>query len=75
MRYLQFIAHSAPGFLSQVYRRASRIELSHCGINYIYLKELPLRYKGQVVSPERNTVGVDRRENPTGNGCLIYDYS
>lgn len=39
-----------PGFLSQVYRRASRIELSHCGINYIYLKELPLRYKGQVIS-------------------------
>lgn len=39
-----------PGFLHQVYRRASRIELSHCGINYVYLKELPLRYKGQVVA-------------------------
>lgn len=32
------------GFLHQVYRRATRIELAHCGIGCVYLKQLPLSY-------------------------------
>lgn len=39
-----------PGFLQQIYRRATRIELSHQQINHLYLKELPLRYQGQTIS-------------------------
>ena len=39
-----------PGFLHQIYRRAARIELAHRTINFIYLKELPLRYNGQVIA-------------------------
>ncbi|MCL4862086.1 MAG: GxxExxY protein [Caldilineaceae bacterium] len=35
-----------PGFLSQVYRRATRIELANQRLNFIYLKELPLFYEG-----------------------------
>jgi len=39
-----------PGFLHQIYRRATRIELSHNQINHIYLKELPLRFQGQTIT-------------------------
>lgn len=35
-----------PGFLHQVYRRATRKELELQRINFIYLKELPLRFEG-----------------------------
>ena len=38
-----------PGFLHQVYRRATRIELSQIGLNFEYLKELPLRFNGQII--------------------------
>jgi GxxExxY protein len=38
-----------PGFLHQVYRRATRIELAHRRIKHDYLKELPLRYNGHVI--------------------------
>jgi GxxExxY protein len=38
-----------PGFLHQVYRRATRIELSHIGLNAEYLKELPLRFDGHYI--------------------------
>jgi GxxExxY protein len=37
------------GFLHQVYRRAARIELAACDIEYTYLKELPISYKGHVI--------------------------
>ena len=39
-----------PGFLHQIYRRATRIELSHNQMNYAYLKELPLRFQGQTIT-------------------------
>lgn len=44
---LHIVHHElGPGFLHQIYRRATRIELSMQGINFIYLKELPLRFEG-----------------------------
>lgn len=36
-----------PGFLHQVYRRAAMIELQRSGINYEYIKRLPVEYHGQ----------------------------
>ncbi len=47
-----FQVHCAlgPGFLHQVYRRASRIEFAQHYINFTYLKELPLRYEGQIIA-------------------------
>ena len=41
-----------PGFLHQVYRRATRIELSQIGLNFEYLKELPLRFNGQAIGKQ-----------------------
>ena len=38
------------GFLHQVYRRAARIEFSHHSLSYQYLKELPLRFEGKIIS-------------------------
>jgi GxxExxY protein len=38
-----------PGFLHQVYRRATRIELAHQGLAFTYVQELPVRYNGQVL--------------------------
>lgn len=35
-----------PGFLHQVYRRATMIELRHRGIKYEYIKKMPLTYQG-----------------------------
>jgi len=47
-----FIVHRTPGpgFLHQVYRRATLIELAQLGLNFSYLKELPLRYRGQIIA-------------------------
>lgn len=43
---LHIVHHElGPGFLHQVYRRASRAELSNQGVNFIYLKELPIRFE------------------------------
>lgn len=39
-----------PGFFQQVYRRAARIEFTQIGLNFTYLKELPLRYNGQIIA-------------------------
>ena len=39
-----------PGFIHQVYRRATRIELSLFGLNSDYLQELPLRYRNITLS-------------------------
>ncbi len=39
-----------PGFLHQVYRRSAQIELLERGITVEYLKELPLRFRGSVLS-------------------------
>lgn len=39
-----------PGFLHQIYRRATRIELREAGLNFAYVKELPLAYAGQVIA-------------------------
>jgi GxxExxY protein len=36
-----------PGFLHQVYRRATMVELHHRGTRYEYLKKMPITYQGQ----------------------------
>ncbi|MEJ2556614.1 MAG: GxxExxY protein [Anaerolineae bacterium] len=38
-----------PGFLHQVYRRATMIELRRSGLGYEYLKRLPVEYQGQLL--------------------------
>lgn len=38
-----------PGFLHQVYRRATMIELRRSGLNYEYIKQLPVEYEGQLL--------------------------
>lgn len=38
-----------PGFLHQVYRRATMIELRRSGLSYDYIKQLPVEYKGQLL--------------------------
>lgn len=38
-----------PGFLHQVYRRAAMIELCNSGLNYDYVKQLPVEYKGRLL--------------------------
>jgi GxxExxY protein len=38
-----------PGFLHQVYRRATMIELRRSGLDYEYVKQLPVEYEGQLV--------------------------
>lgn len=44
---LHIVHHElGPGFLSQIYRRATRIELALQRLNFIYLKELPLFFEG-----------------------------
>ncbi len=46
-----YTVHSTlgPGFFHHIYRQATRIELSHVGLNATYFKELPLRYAGEVI--------------------------
>lgn len=39
-----------PGFLHHVYRRATRIELAHVGLQFTFVKELPVRYCGQFIT-------------------------
>ena len=41
-----------PGFLHQVYRRAVMIELQQSGLNFFYLKELPVRYEGELLGQQ-----------------------
>jgi len=38
-----------PGFLHQVYRRATMIEMRRMGLSYDYLKKLPVEYEGQML--------------------------
>jgi len=38
-----------PGFLSQVYRRATMVELGRCGIGYKYIKQSPVTYEGHIL--------------------------
>ncbi len=38
-----------PGFLHQVYRRATLVELRQSGLGYEYLKQLPVEYEGQLL--------------------------
>jgi GxxExxY protein len=38
-----------PGFLHQVYRRATMIELRRSGLRYDYLKRLPVEYGGELL--------------------------
>lgn len=38
-----------PGFLHQVYRRATMIELRHNNMGFNYLKRLPVEYQGQLL--------------------------
>jgi GxxExxY protein len=41
-----------PGFLHQVYRRAVMIELRRSGLNFTYLKELPVNYEGELLGQQ-----------------------
>jgi GxxExxY protein len=38
-----------PGFLHQIYRRATMIELRHSGLSYDYIKRQPVVYHGQLL--------------------------
>ncbi len=38
------------GFWHKVYRRATRIELAEVGVPFVFLRELPLTYAGQVIA-------------------------
>ncbi|MFQ5344180.1 MAG: GxxExxY protein [Anaerolineae bacterium] len=38
-----------PGFLHQVYRRATMIELRRSELNYRYIKQLPVVYEGEIL--------------------------
>lgn len=38
-----------PGFLHQVYRRATMIEMRRSGLNYDYIKKLPVEYEGHLL--------------------------
>jgi GxxExxY protein len=38
-----------PGFFHQVYRRATMIELRRSELNFDYIKQLPVEYKGQLL--------------------------
>ena len=38
-----------PGFLHQVYRRATMIELRRSGLDYDYIKQLPVEYEGHLL--------------------------
>ncbi len=38
-----------PGFLHQVYRRATMIEMRRSGLNYDYIKRLPVEYEGELL--------------------------
>ena len=41
-----------PGFLHQIYRRATMIELQRQNMSYDYIKSLPIRYEGQVLGEQ-----------------------
>jgi GxxExxY protein len=41
-----------PGFLHQVYRRATMIELRRSGIAYDYIKRLPVEYRGHLLGEQ-----------------------
>ena len=41
-----------PGFLQQIYRRAAMIELQRSGLNFVYLKELPVNYEGELLGQQ-----------------------
>ena len=41
-----------PGFLHQVYRRATMIELRRSGLNYEYVKRLPVEYEGVLLGQQ-----------------------
>jgi len=48
---LHIVQHElGPGFLSQVYRRAARIELTHQALHFVYLKELTLRFENHQIA-------------------------
>jgi len=41
-----------PGFLHQIYRRATMIELRHSNLNYDYIKQLPVEYEDHLLGHE-----------------------
>ena len=51
-----------PGFLHQVYRRAVMVELAHQQIPYVYIKNIPITYQGQLLDkhPVR-LIGVEAK--------------
>lgn len=53
LRVLDALGHVhrvvGPGFLHQVYRRATRIEFTRRQIEHVYIRELPIRYDGHLI--------------------------
>ena len=41
-----------PGFLHQVYRRATMVELEHQGFSYDYIKQVPVYYQDHYLGPQ-----------------------
>lgn len=54
------------GFWHMVYRRATRIELRHLGVPFVYLRELPLTYAGQVIGMRPTASRPPTRKNCGG---------
>ncbi len=51
-----------PGFLHQVYRRATMIELRRSGLPYEYVKQLPIEYEAQLLGyQEARLILVDEK--------------
>lgn len=49
-----------PGFLPQVYRRATMIELAHQSIPYTYIKQMPVTYQGHLLGKKAtHLINVD----------------
>jgi len=41
-----------PGFLHQVYRRAAMVELQYQGVDYKYIKQIPIHYEGHYLGTQ-----------------------
>jgi GxxExxY protein len=48
----QVHAALGPGFLHQVYRRATMVELEHGGLSYDYVKHVPITYRGHYLGQQ-----------------------
>lgn len=51
-----------PGFLHQVYRRSTRIELTTQGVSHQYIKNLPISFAGQQIGEQKTRLlYIDRK--------------